>query len=39
MNITKSNIRMLSRIGSCGTYGQAVMKLPDLDDNMVFILD
>ena len=35
MNITKSNIRMLSRIGSCGTYGQAVMKLPDLDDNMV----
>lgn len=35
MDISKSNIRMWSRLGSCGAYGMAAMELPALDNKMV----
>lgn len=35
MNINKSNIRMWSRLGSCGAYGQAVLEIPEINDLMV----
>lgn len=35
MNINKANIRMWSRLGACGAYGQAMLELPSVDNSMV----
>lgn len=35
MNLSKANIRLMSRLGSCGAYGMAAMDLPEIDPNMV----
>ena len=35
MNYTAANIKLWSRLGSCGAYGSAAMELPELDDTMV----
>ncbi len=35
MEFSSSNIRMWSRLGSCGAYGMAMMELPELDEKTV----
>lgn len=35
MNITKTNIRVWSRLGMCGAYGQAMIDAQNLDDSIV----
>lgn len=36
MEFSKSNIRLWSRLGSCGAYGQAALELAKTDDRVVF---
>lgn len=35
MKFSPTNIRMWSRLGSCGTFGLAAMELPEVDENIV----
>lgn len=35
MNITPSKIKLWSRLGACGAYGQAMLEVPELDSRTV----
>ena len=35
LEFTPSNIRLWSRLGSCGAYGQAMLEVPNIADNAV----
>ena len=37
MEYSASNIKLWSRLGSCGALGQAAMELPGMDDRIVFL--
>ena len=37
MEYKSSNIRLWSRLGSCGAFGQAALELPKLDDRIVLL--
>lgn len=37
MEFSKSNIRLWSRLGSCGAYGQAALELSQTNDQVLFI--
>lgn len=37
MEYTSANIRLWSRLGSCGALGQAALELPKLNDKVVFL--
>lgn len=37
MNYSTANVKIWSRLGSCGAYGMAAMELPEIDENIVML--